>query len=587
MAGRSNGSGRVAYAGRALLAFLFLIAPFFLHFQRNHLPGRLTESGYETVQAARYLATRGKFQTQVVRPLELRYVRSTPDAAIPDLRHAPLHLALIGMVLKVLHETRPGDGDRGAVLLHLFLTLFAGVGTAWVARAIFPEWHRASHFLRAGALFAFGGAAMSLALEPEPAVLAALFAPMLLLAVNRLDGETRVARSVGWAAAAGLGWGLMFLSLYSTLAFLPILGLYVALTSRHRVPATLAFFAVALALLAPVPLRAMRATGNPMFHPRLLELVMYTSTYPDDTLYHLTSMPRSIPAYLADGGAREVARKLGKGVFEYLPASSSVIGPFLSILFLGAGLVRFTDPRLNRLRALGYGLFAAHLLGLALFFPAEQGASALFVHVPLAAILGAGFLEIVVRSRRLPKFQTGVALFAWTAVACVPGLARYWTGEDYSAPAVAMFDWLAVGDPQMRDYELKPSGVFGSDIPAEVAFRHGAPSVYLPADSLEVDQVQKYLGQDFKAFFISPQLAKNPAQEQTLQWWRETQSKIVGYWGILGNMPAIQRGEFSRQYQLTYPAALSDTLSEYRPMPIAEGNTGSYSLVFWYNTSRK
>ena len=547
----------------------------------------MTESGYETVQAARYVATRGKFQTQVIRPLELRYVRATPDAAIPDLRHAPLHLALTGAVLKILHEVRPGEGDRGAVLLHLFLTLFAGVGTAWVARAIFPEWNRASHFLRAGALFAFGGAAMSLALEPEPSVLAALFAPLLILSLHRLDGEGKVVRSACWAGLAGLAWGLMFLSLYSTLVFLPILGLYVVLTARRRTVATLAFFVVALALLAPVPLRALRATGNPLFHPRLLELVMYTTTYPDDTLYHLTSMPRSIPAYLADGGAREVARKVGKSVFEYLPAGSSVIGPFLSILFLGAGLIRFTDPRLNRLRALGYGLFAAHLLGLALFFPAEQGAAALFVHVPLAAMLGAGFLEIVVRSRKLPRFQTSLALLSWTAVACVPGLARYWTGEDYSAPAVAMFDWLGVGDPQMRSYERNPKGIFGSDIPAEVAFRHAAPSVYLPADSLEVAQVQKILGHDFKAFFLSPQLAKNPAQEQTLQWWRETQSKIVGYWGILGNIPAIDRGEFSRRYELTYPAALSDTLSEYRPMPIAEGNTGSYSLVFWYNNSRK
>ena len=465
--------------------------------------------------------------------------------------------------------------------------LIGTVNVALLARALFPQWTGIGPAVRAGGLFAFGGAAMSLALSPEPVVLSAALMPLLILALVRLDGERMPVRSAIWSAVAGVAWGTIFLSQYSTLVFLPILVAYVGLVSGRNRPLALAvFLAFALALLAPVPLRAVRATGNPLFHPRLLELVMQTSTYPDETLYHLTAMPRSIPAFLADGGAREVVRKVGKNLFEYLPAATSVVGPILSMMFLGAGLIRFTDPRLNRLRGLAYALVAAHLLGLALFFSASPGADGLFVHAPAAAILGAGFLEVVVRARRLPKFHTGLTLAAWIAVACAPGLARYWTGADYSAPAIGMFDWLATSDPEMRRYEQQPDGVIGSDIAPEVAFRHGASAVFLPADSVEVTQTEKYLGKRFEGFFLSPDLAKGSERDETLQWWRETQTKIVGYWGVLADLPAVDRSAFSRQYQLTYPGALSESLTRYRPLPIAEGGTGAYSLVFWYNSSQ-
>ena len=98
----------MALVGKILLAVLLLVGPFLLHFQRNHLPGRLSAAGYETVQAARYLATRHRANTQVIRPLELRYLRSAPDGTVPDLRHAPLHLTLTATALIALREIRPG-----------------------------------------------------------------------------------------------------------------------------------------------------------------------------------------------------------------------------------------------------------------------------------------------------------------------------------------------------------------------------------------------------------------------------------------------------------------------------------------------
>lgn len=570
--------------GKFIIALLVLVAPLFLHYRRNATPGRLSQAGYETVQAARYLAQYRKFGTEVVRPLEARYIKPNADGTITDLRHGPLHLAVTAGAIKALRETKPGRGDRAAVLLHLTLALIGALLTAWLAQRLFGEWGGVEHPIRSAFFFAFGGGAMTLALEPQPALLAALFSGLTAFALFRLDGEKELKQTILWAGLSGALWGLTFLTLYSALVFLPILAVFVAWVSPRRWLALGAFLVAAFLIALPVPLLALRATGNPLFHGRLLELVMYTGTYPGDSLYSLNAMPRSLPSYLADGGYKEVLRKLGRHLIEYLPQAIALLGPFVGMLTLGSGLIRFTDPRINRLRTLAFGLLAAHVLGLALFFPVSIGIPALFVHVPLIAVLASAFLEIVVRSRRMPPFHTQVALLGWAALACVPGVTNYLVGAPQRALAPAMFEWLVTNDPGMKRYQETRKGVLASDLPAEVAFWFNAPCAALPADSLEIDLFSERINKPIEGFLVSSALGEQVLENDAiLDGWRETQQKIGGYWNVLLDVPSSERAAFTERYQMQYPAVLSGTMSSYQPLPLPEQGTGRYSLVFWYN----
>ncbi len=565
-----------------LLAAIFLTAPLLLHFKRNHQPGRLSQAGYETVQAARYLADKRAFRTQAVRPLETRYLKPAADGTLPDLRHGPLHLVVNATAIKALRETKPGRGDRAAIYLQLFLTLLAALASGWLARRLFGEWGGIGHGVRAGALCALGGGAMALALEPDPAVLGAFFMALLAAALLPLDGEASKKQTVLAASAAGLLWGLTFLTIYSALVFLPLIALHLFRVTRHKALALGAFLSVSALVALPAPLLALRASGNPLYHAQLLELVMHTPTYPGESLYNLSSMPRSIPAFLADGGVKEVLRKLGRNLAEYIPQALAMIGPFVAMLVLGSGLIRFTDSRLNRLRALALGMVGAHLLGLALFFPARSAVSLLFVHVPLLAVFGSAFLEIAIRSRRLAALPTQLAVVGWTALACLPGLAIYATGVESSAPATAMFEWLGSSDPGWKRFEERGKGVLASDVPGEVAFRLGAPCLALPPDSLEMGTCEERLEQRIEGIFVTPALLTSE-KDPILQDWRDAQTRIAGYWNVVSDLPPIERGAFTRQYQLKYPAALGGAMQRYQPLPVAEPGLGRHSLVFWYN----
>ncbi|MGC4045324.1 MAG: hypothetical protein QM758_16150 [Armatimonas sp.] len=570
--------------GKFIVALLVLTVPLLLHYRRNAMPGLLSQAGYETLQAARYLATNRKLGTEVIRPLEARYIKANADGTITDLRHGPLHLAVTAAAIKALRETKSGRGDRAAVLLHLTLALLGALLTAWLARRMFGEWGGPEHAIRSAFFFAFGGTAMALALEPQPALLAALFAALNAYALFRLDGERDFRQMLLWACLSGALWGLTFLTLYSALVFLPLLAIYVAWVSPRRWVALGAFLITAALVALPVPILAMRATGNPLFHGRLMELVMYTSTYPGDSLYSLNAMPRSLPAYLADGGYKEVLRKLGTNLVEYLPQTLALLGPFVAMFTLGSGLIRFTDPRINRQRTLAFALLGAHILGLALFFPASIGIPALFVHVPLIAVLASAFLEIVVRSRRMLPFHTQVALLGWSALACIPGVTHYLVGAPQRSMAPELFDWLAGGDPGMKRYQATKRGVLASDIPAEIAFRFDAPCAYLPADTMEIDQFTERINKPIAGFLVSGALADQPVERDTiLEGWREAQQKIGGYWSVLLDTPRMERVAFTNQYPMQYPAVLRGALTLYQPLPIPEQGSGRYSLVFWYN----
>jgi hypothetical protein len=570
---------------RFLLVALLLVLPLLLHFKRNHQAGQLSQAGFETVQAARYLARTGKLRTLTVRPLETRYLRRPgQDGSVADLRHGPLHLGINAVVIKALRETKPGRGDRAAVLLQLALVALTGLATWQAGRRLFGDSGGPWQPVRAAFLFAFGGAAMSLALEPEPSVLASLWMCLLGPVLVALDGEKSVARTIRLSALAGALWGLMFLTLYSALVFLPVLAFYLFRVSRLRPVALGAFFLVATALALPVGFLSWREAGNPLYRGPLLELVMHTPTYPGESLYHVGSMPRSLPAYLADGGIKEVVRKLVRNLYEYIPVLLTTIGPLVALLAAMAGLLRFSDSRLNRLRSLAFGLLGAHVLGLALFFPPEGGAASLFVHVPLLALFASAALHIVVTARAQPAFFTQVALVGWSALACLPGVARFVAGTPTLARAPAMFEWLTEGAPQMRTLVKAERGLVASDIPAEVAFRHGIAGLLLPADSLELTEAQERLGLTLDGVFVSASLADGSLKkDEVLAPWHETQNKVIGYWNVVSDLPAIERGRFVREYALSYPAALRNSLRGYQPLPIAEPGTGRYSLVFWYN----
>lgn len=562
----------------SVLGAALLVLACFFHYSHNVQPASPSTDAMDMVQVARRVAGDGGFSTNIVRPLVLRYVRPNADGSLPDTAHAPLYPILAGIAMKIAAQTGPGQGVRTAALLSLIFFIISLGACYLLSRRLFGE----SGALLACLAYALGANALSVAAEPGPFTLATLLFTLLLLVLVDLDtlGTARAGGRTGRAAFAGALYGLLFLSVYSSLLLLIPLLIYITIVTRRSVGAAAAFLAVALLVASPLLLRNMRITEahNPLFNARLLELVMQTETFPSYALYRTLGASQTLGEYLGNGGLGEILRKTGSNVLGYYLNVPYTFGILVMPLFLVAGLTRFTNPQVNRLRFLVYVLLGLHILGLSLFLPFRDGLPLLTMYLPFAAIIGTTFFLNFIRARNLPLFYARAAITGWMALACVPGVVQILGKRDSPAAIYQLFPFIHQNVPEVRNAPSRT--LLTSDVPWEVAFRIGVPALWLPNDSSEFRAAEDRMGRSVTGIALTPSLVGGYASDPESNSWRSLYVRLVSLLITASYLdPQNQRRVLSTRQ--AYPGKIGELFASYdppRPVPEAQGT--SYSL-FW------
>lgn len=568
-----------------ILGVLLIFAVCGFHFSRNVRPGQPSTDGMDMVQVSRRVAGGEGFSTNVVRPLVLRYVRPNRDGSVPDTAHAPLYPLLAGLTMKLRGQDGPGQGDRMAALLSLVFFV-ASLGSCYLlARRLFG----ASGALLSCLLYALGANALTLSIEPSPASLATLLFTLLLLALIGLDPSTpgvagnpdRVGGPrLGRAALAGALFGLLFLTLYSSLLLLLPLLVYVWLVSRRSLGAVVVFLIAASIVASPLLFRNMRITDshNPLFNARLLELIMQTETFPGFGLYRTLGSTQTLGEYLAGGGVGELVRKVSTNVLGYYANSPFSFGILVLPLFLVAALTRFTNPQVNRIRFLVYVLLGVHVLGLSLFLPYREGLPLLMMYLPFATIIGTTFFLNFIRARNLPPFYARAMVTAWILFACVPGIVQIFPTRVRNPITYRAFPYLLENQPAGSQ---SSGALIASEMPWEVAFRTGLPSIWLPSDSSEFRAAEDRLGRDVNGILLTPMLVSGSyANDPEMAPWRNLYVRLASLL-LTASYLDVNTQRQILSIRLQYPPEIGEVMINYEsPRPIPEPQGTTYSL-FW------
>jgi len=589
------GSSRVlTRAVGAILLALLIGGLSYYHFSRNFTSGVLTADSMDLVQSARYLAAHQTYATEVVRPLTASYVAPNPDGSLPNLGQAPLYPVIAAVLMKAAHHTTMGLGDKIAVGLSFLFLLSTLAACYLLSRRLFG----ANGGAALAVLFcAFAGNGMVLAIKPHPATLAATLFTLLLWAVAALEttqsldarvgggkGKAKTIGPMGWAAGAGILFGLLYLTLYSALLLLPVFLFYFARTGYDRaVRARLCavFVLAAVFVASPQLFRTYRLTGNPFSHARLIELVMGTPSYPGNELYRFTKMPESVPQFLATGGVGEIVRKGAANGAQLYQTAPFTFGVLLLALWAGSALIRFTDSGANRVRNLSFACALIHFGGLSLFLSPIETAPLLFLYAPIGACIGAAFLLALVQARRLPRFYARAAIYGWGALTCLPGLVQVFMPAPVQNEIFDVFYYLNTDAKQMQAVRENRRSLLVSDAPWEMAYRCDVTSVWLPADNAAFEDIERTTGLPIAGVALTPDLEGAYAHDNAAQPWAMTYKNIISLWAVAGNLPVAESKRLTSGIQLFYPPQLASVMVGYQPAPLQERNGAAFSLLFW------
>jgi hypothetical protein len=510
--GLSNPPDRLLTRGKialiALVVFAFLGAHYSLHWR----PGQLTETGYGYVQAARFFVLGKRLNTQAIRPLDTSAIPIASDSSLPDFSHSLPYTAINAGAIRATKQIQQGRGEQAVIWVQLLLFALAAVLTGVLARRVFgPQ----APVLRTVAFFVFASSGLAFALTPTPAFLGAIAMIGLLLALFELDEIEKAKQAIAntpkkarlWALVGGVCYGLLCLSIYSALVLFPVILWHFVRIIKQK-PITIGlFFGAALLTLAPQFIRATLIAHNPLYHAAFPEIMMYTPTFPGESLYHEGKMPRGIAAYLSDGGLLEVLQKAGRHLVSSQSVLLTALGAMVVPLFLGAGLTRFRDNKTNHLRNFAYRMIVIHTVGLAFFAPPEQYQSVFLIYAPIVALLGAAFLESVVRARKLPEVYTRAVMGIWVGLACLPGVLVL-LNPATSKPVTTVYKRLLARTPMDALYKSN-IGPMATDIPEAFAYNMGYPALALPTDEKAYALTQEQLGEKIIAgVVLTPQILR-------------------------------------------------------------------------------
>jgi hypothetical protein len=372
--------------------------------------GPQTETTLAQAVVGRQVAAGEGFTTLVRYPQSLATLRARgakPDfsQAWPELHQPPLYSALIGGTIAIMPARLrhalfekmpvPPDGFGGDYLLlglNIVLLWLAAWLTFLLGRCLFDG--TVGLVASLGLLASATIWARTVAVDGTPLMMVLLLG--LFYALARGEGAADAGRSVGrWTLAAGLACGLMFLGDYPAgLVILPVFAYsWIHYKGKNRAPAVLGI-AIGLALVAaPWMIRNFRLTGNPL--ALSAQGIALKAGDP-------TAEPEVARNTLSAAGPTIDLNKLGnKGLTGLQAALREQIwsgGMLFTALFVVGLLYSFRGPTVSRLRLVFLAVLTVLVVARAFLDSGEGERLPAIYAVPLIAIFGAGFFNVLVAS---------------------------------------------------------------------------------------------------------------------------------------------------------------------------------------------
>lgn len=377
-----------------IMGALILIAPLILYvYYRFRWAGLTQQDALEFAQMGRNLISGRGFSTYVLRPL-LMAANSDPFRQ-PEVLHGPLYPVMLALAF----------GIRGAK--DSTVAMVSGALFLMSLPVIFSLGKRLFGPVAAGlavAALVFNPVMLDYALSGLHVPLLMLLFAALCTVIYDLHDRIRDGREVrNLLIGSGVLTGLLYLTDPVLLWIVPAVTWAVAWRPKGIALDRLMLFAGPLAIVClPWMLRLGLTTGNPFFGGRGWEVLMYSSSYPADSLYRLS--PAEVTG--ANGIVTILQKAFGNArtIVESVPAQS---GGWLLAFVLPSLFFRLADAATARLRLMCIGVFA-------LLFVASLGFSLelpRFLSVaPVLLVFALGFVGQMLGQAQLPRANSGFVI---------------------------------------------------------------------------------------------------------------------------------------------------------------------------------
>ncbi len=458
--------------------------------------GLYLSQAMDLAQLGRHLAAGEGYVTSLLRPMAVALYHRVPA---PEVVHAPLYPFILGLVFGVLPDNDAAVAGVSALFFIASLPLIYLLASRMFDRAA---------GVLAAVLFALSMSALGYAVSGLHVTLWAFLLTLMVFLLYGNPGSLR--RSLIAGAVLGLCW----LSENMTIALvIPALAAayYMQPQPAHRPGkhrrAHLVWFVVGLVIvMAPWWVRNFRVSGNPFFSLDNYQLVMYTTAHPGHELFRSTDTSvLHLPRLIAGAGTRPLIKKglLGLGAaYRTLPP---LVGIYIIAFFVIAMIRPLSPARANLTRKVVFSLVAFMVVIGALYNPT---ADVFFVLAPLATVLCAGYLVMLVRAWISASGGRAAALVLLVALAAYPAVLSWIVPQPRTTSNRVNFEYLRRVLPE--------KAVVVSDAPWAVAWYAQRPAVWLPLRPQDFEAVEKAIG--VEAIYFTTLLQTYPPSEQALMW---------------------------------------------------------------------
>lgn len=510
-------------AGVIVLAALFVIVSY-LVYHAGRFKGITDVNAMDCGQVAANIAEGRGYTTRLIRPMSLA-IHPSVDRH-PELAIAPVHPTIASFFMRWM----PDKGRALALSCGLAFLLTAPV-------VFFLAWQLFD--LRTAilgmALFLTNGAQLQQSISGTETSWVTLWATILFLVCYGLSRKLRWRYPL--AAVAGVLMGLAYLTNYVWLVVLPLIAVYVFVSSDRatRWQATGIFLGVFVLVILPWCVRNAAVTGHPFLTFRSAEVIMATRSNPGNTLYRQFTDEYPSAIWYALDRPFELVEKVRNGLMRQYLSLTSIAGWYVTPFFLVSIMVILGARSFERVRYLWYAMFVVVMFALALTMPAER---LLLPLGPFAVVVAAGFFLRLLDTRVDDLVPRARMRWMTLAVALLVGL--------HAMPLV--LDMVRVREPTQEERTIArmyqsvrevagiTDGAIITDVPWLIAWYAERPAVWLPKTRADLRNMEDKIGK-VKWLLLTPQVADanyDLAERTVSEWgpaWREG---LAGDWDFEG-----------------------------------------------------
>ncbi|MGD8238575.1 MAG: hypothetical protein PVH68_08495 [Armatimonadota bacterium] len=507
--------------GTAFLACVFAAAPllFMLAYFASQFHGLSDPLALDQAQIARNIASegdRGVFVTDVVTPLSLRH--NSDLTRHPDGMNAPLGPLVLALAFRIAPPS-----DKAAALLTVALWyLVLGVTCLFAWRAFGP-----AAAALATIVVGINITVLTAALSGTPRMLTTLLCTLMLYAMYELGAGSAggssapsppMLRTCARAALWGGIFGLACLASPRACLLLPGLLLYIWAWPEARRARGVACVVAALLVASPWLVRNTLVFGNPLFSLRWYDLMMFTRSFPADSLLQ-TYAPPSSPLVFCITHPGEMLAKMITALGGLREALFTTSDFYVGAVFVVAAFIRLGDERFERLRLAVYVMMAVMAIGVAATRPE---ATAFLVFVPFVSIV-ASAMFLGQLSRLHLRFPIGrfrrmrADVMQWLIILAALLLLLYpvWMAFQRSK-------WTRPPPPPRQllepaEHLIEEGAPAATNMPWDVAWRLQRTGVLAPATEHEFRQIEAATG-PIEYVVLGTPMRPNPRGAHDIFW---------------------------------------------------------------------